>query len=102
PTLAERSPESKPLVIASLPEINRQRAARGLPAVTTVILPVFKLGDLDNPQQLELDAIRGYNGYAGNGKGQFTVPVEGKQIARLHEFRVAADSKGRLITRTNQ
>lgn len=52
----------------------------------TITLPDFSTGDLITTCQLELDAIRGFNGWAGNdGLGH-----------ELHEFRVARDNHGRL------
>jgi hypothetical protein len=64
---------------------NAGRHARHL-APLTITLPDFTTGDFDNNlQQLELDTIRGFNGFAGgDGFG-----------LHLHEFRVALDH-GRL------
>jgi hypothetical protein len=60
---------------------NATRQARGLPALT-ITVPPFTTGDFDNNlQQLELDAIRGFNGFAG--KDGFGLD--------LHEFRLAVD-----------
>lgn len=68
-------------------EFNLDRAARHLPALT-ITLPDFTSGDFDTDlRQLELDAIRGYNGFAGNDG--FVSPHQ------LHEFRVAV-AGGRL------
>jgi peptidoglycan hydrolase-like protein with peptidoglycan-binding domain len=64
---------------------NADRRTRRLPPLT-ITLPEFTSGDFDdNLQQLELDAIRGFNGFAGgDGLGH-----------PLHEFRVALQ-RGRL------
>jgi hypothetical protein len=64
---------------------NADRRARRLPPLT-ITLPDFTSGDFDNNLlQLELDAIRGFNGFAGgDGLGH-----------ELHEFRVALQ-RGRL------
>ena len=65
---------------------NEARAAQKLPPVT-VTVPEFTTGDFENnPKQLELDAIRGYNGFAGYDLG-----------LHLHEFRIARDAQGLLI-----
>jgi hypothetical protein len=65
---------------------NQNRVAHGLPAVQ-VTLPAFTSGDFNNNlQQLELDAIRGFNGWGGHDAFGFP----------LHEFRVAVDSTGLL------
>lgn len=64
-------------------QFNQRRQQQGLDPVQ-VILPDFTTGnfdDDDNLQQLELDAIRGYNGW--EGKDRFGL--------ELHEFRVAVD-----------
>lgn len=67
---------------------NAERHAKKLPAIP-VVLPDFTTGDFDNNlQQLELDAIRGYNGWGG--RDHFGLP--------LHEFRVALDAHGHLRT----
>ena len=63
---------------------NERRAAQGLPSVK-VTLPAFESGDLvSKPGQLELDAIRGYDGWFGTD--QFGL--------ELHEFKVAVDRIG--------
>jgi hypothetical protein len=64
---------------------NADRRTRGLPPLT-ITLPDFTSGDFDNNLlQLELDAIRGFNGFAGgDGLGH-----------PLHEFRVGIQ-RGRL------
>jgi len=67
-------------------DLNAARQNQGLPALQ-VGLPNFTSGDFNNNlQQLELDAIRGYNGWAGRD-------VFGNA---LHEFRVALDANGLL------
>jgi outer membrane protein OmpA-like peptidoglycan-associated protein/peptidoglycan hydrolase-like protein with peptidoglycan-binding domain len=71
---------------ALVDNFNRARQAQGLPPVQ-VMLPDFTTGNFDNNlQQLELDAIRGFNGWGG--RDQFRFP--------LHEFRVAVDGNGLL------
>jgi GT2 family glycosyltransferase len=69
---------------------NAHRAASGLPAIQ-VTLPDFTSSGFNVPNaqlgQLELDAIRGFNGY-GTGHDAFGFP--------LHEFRVALDPQGFL------
>ena len=68
---------------------NQERVHRGLPPVS-IDLPDFKSGNFDdNLQELELDAIRGFNGWAGDDGMGFDPPV-------LHEFRVALDAAGNL------
>jgi len=65
---------------------NAERHKHKLPAIP-VDLPEFTTGDFDaNLQQLELDTIRGYNGWGG--RDHFGFP--------LHEFRVALDANGHL------
>jgi hypothetical protein len=65
---------------------NASRRALKLPELT-IVLPDFSTGNFNNNlQQLELDSIRGFNGFAG--RDQFG--------HELHEFRVALDNKGRL------
>jgi hypothetical protein len=72
---------------------NAKRAANGLGAVT-VLVPAFESGDLDNnPLQLQLDGLRGYNGFAG--KDWFRMS--------LHEFRVKLDAtSGDLVVRVDE
>ena len=68
---------------------NQDRARHGLSPIS-VDLPDFKSGDFDNNlQELELDAIRGFNGFAGDDGMGFDPPV-------LHEYRVALDVAGNL------
>jgi peptidoglycan hydrolase-like protein with peptidoglycan-binding domain len=71
---------------------NASRRAKGLPALT-IIVPRFTTGDFDdNLQQLELDAIRGFNGFAGNdGFG-----------LELHEFRLAVDGGVLRVANINE
>jgi hypothetical protein len=65
---------------------NAERHKHKLPAIP-VDLPDFTTGDFDaNMQQLELDSIRGFNGWGG--RDQFGL--------HLHEFRVALDAQGHL------
>lgn len=65
---------------------NQNRVQRGLPQIP-VDLPDFTSGDFNNNlQELELDAIRGFNGWAGDDGFGF----------HLHEFRVALDAAGNL------
>lgn len=65
---------------------NAERHKHKLPAIP-VGLPDFTTGDFEtNPQQLELDSIRGFNGWGG--RDHFGFP--------LHEFRVALDAHGHL------
>jgi glycosyltransferase involved in cell wall biosynthesis len=70
---------------------NAHRAASGLPAIQ-VTLPDFTSSGFNVPNaqlgQLELDAIRGFNGY-GTGHDAFGFP--------LHEFRVSLDPQGFLV-----
>lgn len=68
-------------------QFNAHRHAARLGGPLDIELPEFTTGDFDdNLQQLELDAIRGFNGFAGgDGFGH-----------ELHEFRVALDRHGRL------
>jgi hypothetical protein len=62
-------------------QFNQRRQQEGLNPVH-VVLPAFTTGNFDNDrQQLELDAIRGYNGWHGSDR----VGLE------LHEFNVAVD-----------
>jgi hypothetical protein len=63
------------------------RRARGAPPLD-VTLPDF------TAEQLELDTLRGYNGYAG-ADGFLPAPS-------LHEFRVARDAAGALLVREEQ
>jgi outer membrane protein OmpA-like peptidoglycan-associated protein len=66
---------------------NQSRRQQGLPALR-IILPNFTSGNFDtNLLQLELDTIRGFNGFAG----QDTVGLR-----ELHEFRVALNPDGGL------
>ena len=66
---------------------NQNRTAHGLPTVQ-VTLPAFTSGDFNsNLQQLELDSIRGFNGWGGTDAFGFP----------LHEFRVQVDSAGLLV-----
>ena len=66
---------------------NAKRQQQGLPPLQQINLPDFTSGDFNNNlQQLELDAIRGYNGWAGHDAFGFP----------LHEFRVAVDANGVL------
>jgi hypothetical protein len=65
---------------------NRHRQQQGLPALLRIDLPDFTTGDFDdNLQQVEFDAIRGYNGWAGTDI-----------FGPLHEYRVAFDANGLL------
>jgi hypothetical protein len=68
-------------------QFNADRRAHRIGGPLGIHLPDFTTGDFDhNLQQLELDAIRGFNGFAGSdGFGH-----------ELHEFRVALDRHGRL------
>jgi hypothetical protein len=62
-------------------EFNDARAGRGLEQIR-IDLPDFTSGNFDNDlRQLELDAIRGYDGWEGQDEFGFA----------LHEFRVAMD-----------
>jgi hypothetical protein len=61
-------------------DFNAARAAQRLPSIN-VILPDF------TDQEAELDACRGFNGWAG--RDQFG--------NHLHEFRVPIDAQGRLV-----
>jgi glycosyltransferase involved in cell wall biosynthesis len=66
---------------------NLHRQQQGLPPLQRIDLPDFTSGDFNNNlQQLELDAIRGFNGWAGHDAFGF----------HLHEFRVAVDANGFL------
>jgi hypothetical protein len=77
PSKVRGSDEFKGLVS----RFNQTRQGRGLSPIE-VMLPDFTEGDLDDDvQQLEMDAIRGYNGW--NGQDGFGL--------ELHEFRVAVD-----------
>jgi hypothetical protein len=69
---------------------NQQRATQGLPPVD-VRVPAFTVAGANAPDfnaapanlgQIELDAIRGYNGFGG--RDQFDIP--------LHEFKIAQDA----------
>jgi hypothetical protein len=65
-------------------QFNQRRQRQGLDPAQ-VILPDFTMGNFDDDlQQLELDAIRGYNGWEGSERFGF----------ELHEFRVAVDVLG--------
>jgi hypothetical protein len=78
--------------LALVAEFNEARRKRGL-APIPVDLPDFTTGDFDtNLQQLELDAIRGYNGFGG--RDRFGL--------HMHEFRVAVDAQGRLRVNLNR
>jgi outer membrane protein OmpA-like peptidoglycan-associated protein len=66
-------------------QFNQARRRSGRPEIT-ITLPNFTEGDFDTPEELELDAIRGFNGFAG--RDRFGFP--------LHEFRVAVDPQGLL------
>jgi hypothetical protein len=62
-------------------QFNQRRQQQGLDPIQ-VVLPDFTTGNFDDDlQQLELDAIRGYNGW--NGSDRFGL--------ERHEFRVAVD-----------
>jgi hypothetical protein len=62
-------------------KFNQKRQGQGLNPIQ-IALPPFAEGDFDeNLQQLEMDAIRGYDGW--NGADRFGL--------ELHEFRVAMD-----------
>ena len=66
---------------------NQRRAASGLPSLD-IRVPDFTTGDFEaNLKQMELDSIRGYNGWAG--QDQFRLP--------LHEYRLALDDDGYLV-----
>lgn len=66
---------------AAVNQINQQRVANHLPQIT-VEVPDFTSGDYNaNLQQRELNAIRGYNGYAGTDHWGF----------HLREFQVTMD-----------
>jgi glycosyltransferase involved in cell wall biosynthesis len=70
---------------------NQKRIQQGLAAIP-VTLPDFTSGDFNtNLQQLELDSIRGFNGWGGHDAFGFP----------LHEFRVALDVQGNLIVNVN-
>jgi hypothetical protein len=80
PSSVRNSEEFKGLVA----QFNQRRQQQGLNPIQ-VVLPPFATGNFDdfnNLQELELDAVRGYNGWAER-KGQFGLD--------LHEFRVAVD-----------
>jgi peptidoglycan hydrolase-like protein with peptidoglycan-binding domain len=64
------------------------RFNRGRRRPLRITVPAFTTGDFNtNLRQLELDAIRGYNGYGGrDGLGH-----------ELHEFRISRDRRGRLV-----
>jgi hypothetical protein len=67
--------------------LNQTRQQQNLPPLT-VTVPPFTSGDFNNNlQQLELDAIRGYNGFGG--RDAFGM--------ELHEFRVVLDAAGQLV-----
>lgn len=67
-------------------QFNLARRKQGLAAIP-VDLPDFTTGDFNgNLQQLELDSIRGFNGFGG--RDHFGL--------HLHEFRVALDAHGQL------
>jgi len=62
-------------------QFNQRRQQQGLDPIQ-VVLPDLTTGNFDDdPQQLELDAIRGYNGWEGSDRFGF----------EMHEFRVAVD-----------
>ena len=66
---------------------NANRQQQGLQQLT-VSVPDFTSGDFDNNlQQLELDSIRGYNGWGGHDAFGFV----------LHEFAIATDANGLLV-----
>jgi hypothetical protein len=65
---------------ALLTKFHQDRQKAGKPALT-VTLPEF------NVEQLRLDAIRGYNGFAGTDRFGLN----------LHEFRVPVDASGNLM-----
>lgn len=91
PSRVRNSPFWRPVCNA----YNMHRQQRGLPPLQRIDLPEFTSGDFDdNLQQLELDAIRGYNGWAGTDNWGYQ---DGKhQYNKLHEFRVAFDADGVL------
>jgi hypothetical protein len=65
-------------------QFNKRRQQQGLNPIQ-VVLPPLTEGDFDNNlRQLELDAIRGYNGWNGTDRVGL----------QLHEFRVAVDLIG--------
>jgi hypothetical protein len=65
-----------------LNHLNTVRAQQNLPPLQ-VALPDYTSGDFDaNLQQLELDSLRGYNGY----------PAGGQFGLRMHEFQVVTDA----------
>jgi len=66
---------------------NQRRSASGMSPIA-IRVPDFTTGDFDaNPQQLELDSIRGYNGFLGYD--QFKLA--------LHEYRLVFDDDGYLV-----
>jgi hypothetical protein len=63
-------------------ELNARRIGENLPPLT-VAIPYLTSGNLnDNPEQLELDAVRGFNGWAGQDRFRLN----------LHEYRLKMDS----------
>jgi hypothetical protein len=82
---------------------NQTRAGQGLPPVT-VDVPAFTSSGWGVPSsqlgQVELDAVRGFNGWAGRdafGTRFSDRPATIRRRNVLHEFRVALDAAGRLI-----
>ena len=83
PIMLSRSAEFRGLINL----YNERRMATNMPPIN-IRVPNFSTGDFDaNPQQMELDAIRGYNGWGG--KDQFGMA--------LHEYRIALDADGYLV-----
>src|SRR6202035_1530526 len=72
-------------------EFNARRLANGLPPVV-VTVPPFRSGDLEsNPDQVQLDGIRGFNGWAGHDSFNLF----------LHEYRLRIDLNG-LVVNVNE
>jgi hypothetical protein len=79
PSRVRDSDEFKLLVV----QFNQKRQQQGLNPIE-IVLPDFEIGNFDDDndlQQLEVDAIRGYNGWNGSDRFGF----------ELHEFRVAVE-----------
>jgi hypothetical protein len=81
---------SAPQWVTLVNQVNQTRTGQGLPPIT-VTLPDFTSGDFNNNlEQLQLDSIRGFNGFAGNSG--FT--GSNGHASLLHEFRVLLNPAG--------
>ena len=96
PEEVRNSPKFIQMQAATIKYYNAHRKP-GQPPLQNIVLPDFISGDFNNPQEAELDAIRGYNGWCGCD--ELFGPTL-KQRFRLHEYRVAVDATTGLLSIT--